>query len=99
MDEEARIDEVRMVQFRDSSGKGHPQVPSVAYFDEAKERWLAGFEAIEMAERTGHPERLVHSVKRLLNEGKGGVSRKRRRVEVPGRICEPEEVATAIILY
>jgi molecular chaperone DnaK (HSP70) len=93
--------EVRMVPFFDPlSGFESPVpvvVPSVAWFDERNDRWLAGFDALEAAERSGHREHLIRSVKRLLNEG--SLSSRRRKVEACNREFDPEEVATAIFHY
>jgi len=90
--------ETKMVPFRDLHGKPQPVVPSVAFYDQTNDRWVAGFEALKMAERVGRPELLVHSVKRLMNVGKGGEGRQ-REVEIDRHPFEPEVVATAIFRY
>lgn len=88
--------QVKMVPFVDLAGEARETVPSVAYFDEENERWLVGFEAAAHEGTPRGAERLVHSVKRLLNEGR--VSDK-RIVEVLERKFQPEDVAAAVFRY
>ena len=97
-DEKAQTAE--MVSFVNPEGKEEVIVPSVAFYDREKKRWLAGFDAVKSARVSGKTDLLVRSVKRLLNEGKGQDDQlQKRKVEVGDQKFEPEEVAKEIFRY
>jgi molecular chaperone DnaK (HSP70) len=95
-DEDAQT--VQMVSFVDPDGKEEAIVPSVAFYDREKKRWLAGFDAVKAASDYGRPELIVRSIKRSLNEGKGEVWHT-REVEVEEQKFAPEDVAREIFRY